>query len=58
MKYKNLRDCFRQTIRNEGVIGLFQGYWAYAPKSFLSSALLFTVYEKTYKYLNEKNHKN
>lgn len=41
-------------MKNEGLRGFYQGYLAYAPKSFLSSAVLFTVYEKTYKYLSQR----
>jgi hypothetical protein len=51
MKYKNFSHCLKETWTKEGYAGLFSGYIAYVPRTFLSSALLFTVYERTYKYL-------
>ena len=55
MKYKNFSHCLKETWTNEGIKGLFSGYIAYVPRTFLSSALLFTVYERTYKFLKNKN---
>lgn len=53
-KYKNVKDCVEKTYRHEGVKGFFGGYAANASRAFLSSALLFTVYEKVYRHLKSR----
>lgn len=51
-KYEKILNCSKFIFRNEGFRGFFNGYCAYAPKTFLGSGILFTVYEKFYKYLD------
>lgn len=53
-KYKSLKDCIAKTYHQEGYLGFYKGYVANASRSFLSSALLFTVYEKVYKGLKAR----
>jgi hypothetical protein len=53
LKYKNIIECAKLTFHKEGLRGFFNGYLVYAPKTFFNSAVLFTLYEKTYKFLNK-----
>jgi len=53
-KYKSIKDCVKKTYTQEGYQGFFKGYMANASRSFLSSALLFTIYENTYRYLKDR----
>lgn len=53
-KYKSMRDCIKKTFNQEGYKGFFKGYLANSSRAFLSSALLFTIYEKAYRYLKAR----
>lgn len=53
-KYKSFMDCINKTYNQEGYRGFFKGYIANASRAFLSSALLFTIYEKVFRYLKER----
>lgn len=50
-KYKTFRECIIKTYNQEGYSGFYKGYLAGSVRAFLSSALLFTTYERVFKYL-------
>ena len=58
LKYKNITDCLRKTLNEEGVRGFYGGFLANGFRAFLSSALLFTVYERVYRYLKQRKIQN
>ena len=39
-------DCFRKTLRNEGIAGFWKGFSACAIRATFAEAITFTVYEK------------
>jgi len=39
-------DCFKKTIRNEGIAGFWKGFSACAIRATFAEAITFTVYEK------------
>ena len=53
-KYKSMMDCINKTYNQEGYSGFFKGYAANASRAFLSSALLFTIYERVYNHLKAR----
>ena len=53
-KYSNILNCSRLTFKNEGFKGFFNGYSAYAPKTFFSSGFLFIIYENLYSFLENR----
>ena len=44
-KYKNLRDVYRVTIREEGYRGLYRGFATAAVSIFIYRALYFGLYD-------------
>ena len=44
-KYKNLRDVYRVTIREEGYLGLYRGFATAAVSIFIYRALYFGLYD-------------
>lgn len=48
-------DCFRQTLRTEGISGLFKGLSASLLKAGITSAMHFTTYEVACKLLDDFN---
>jgi solute carrier family 25 thiamine pyrophosphate transporter 19 len=44
-KFNGLLDCFRVTFKNEGVMGIYKGYYPSMLKAAISSGLIFFVYE-------------
>lgn len=54
LKYENLRLCAKLTFQNEGIRGFYGGLGVNAPRSFLSSAVLFSVYHKVHAFLRDR----
>jgi solute carrier family 25 citrate transporter 1 len=52
-KYKNGLDCFFQTLKNEGIRGLYKGTVPRLSRVVLDVALTFTLYENISRLLNK-----
>ena len=44
-KYKNLRDCFAQTLKSDGVTGLYRGFMTSCVGIFIYRGLYFGLYD-------------
>lgn len=52
-KYNGAVDCFFQTLKNEGIRGLYKGTVPRLSRVVLDVALTFTLYEKISAVLNK-----
>jgi len=53
-KYRGVADCARKLYHDEGVAAFYQGIGANSVKAFLTSGILFFVYEGVLQHLRER----
>lgn len=53
-KYTGVLDCLQKTYKQEGIAAFYRGLGANSLKAFLSSGVLFYVYEGTYDFLKSR----
>lgn len=46
VKLDGVLDCFQVTLKTEGVLGLYKGYYPSMLKAALASGLVFFFYEE------------
>lgn len=55
LKYSGIRDCFYKIKKEEGLGAFYRGIGANTIKAFMSSGVLFFVYEGTFKFLKNRS---
>ncbi|KAL4559978.1 hypothetical protein LXL04_032126 [Taraxacum kok-saghyz] len=53
VKYSGIVDCFRKSVKNDGMGVLFRGFGSTVCRAFIVNGAIFTVYESALRVLND-----